>query len=1272
MFKKVLKEELRVAAENASLQKLRDFVTRVGKKHRFSDKLINAFKLAVDEASTNIIRHSYRDRTGEITIRAVIRKESFTISLIDQGRYFDPTNVKNPDLKRYVAIGKKGGLGIFMIRKLVDDISYSKTAEGNELRLTKNKGIERKKRFALPRVPGSMRVKYYSTSMAIVSFIVVFGYFYNYFKTDGKIVENSLDRMESISRIFAQNVIDGLQAGDFLSLSKAAKVIAQEDSSFLKAAIVTDLDNLVQGTTDPEKISPFSPFDSGQKTKSIRKNIQIVRKDISTSAGADEYFLVERPVFSPGANGKVLIGRVYLFVPIKPVYDSVSQKRIGDLQTAALILILANLGVGLLIFLILTPLQKLSNWVGKMGQEDIRDQIDIDTSNEIGKIAQAFGEITDKFRESQRSLADQERIQQEMHLAKEIQQTLLPAGFPDVQGYEIASYYESAKEVGGDYYDFVDVDRDRIGVVVADVSGKGVPGSLVMTMIRTALRTEARGVSSSAEVLAKVNNFVIGDIRKGMFVTLFYTILDSRKRRVTFASAGHNPMILYRFSTQKTYYLNPKGFPVGISVSDKDLFTQSIEDDTIQLTKGDIILCYTDGITEAMNSKRELFGEERLLEVIRKFGHLRAKHFTEKLKEELLSFTEGQVQYDDITFVVIKEKMSAEESEFERAKEIYYDMLNGKSMTEACKIHGMPGSTFSHKYRVKLEELGVEEFKKEFETTSVEAKHLSIEELTKIYDIIRKNPQWGAKRISNQLITAEYGLTEIPEKRIYEELIRKRLNTKALREAYVNRGTNKKRMKPPGTPMLTLDGEIIMDDQLGPKLHAPVLDEMEIEKPLVFEEKEVEKKPVAEKPKPVKKPPKKKSIEEKETSELILEDIIELFDKTRDSEEPAEPSATGDLSEDLKPAEIPETDGLEDVSSDVEYDRDIQKLLGNITEEPEVAEQHAGAEIDFSDLSASEYAQDLFKDKTNGDSKEGESPEPHLTEEKFDEENVGKKTPEQIFDDLSVNIDNASEKEVDFDDFASLITGDEIKTSNEIEADEKFLKTESAGLVVEKDEDQTLIDDQRREQHLSSPAEDKNVEEIFKEISVDIDGDENETAHDLIDQADNNIEEFFDFISGEVINFQEELIDISGEPDAGSEDKKNAKKRVKKRKIDGQQKLLIAGGHFYMQKKYDRAIQIFHRIIDKYPNNIEAHYNLGNSYFRLRRFDEAQSAYEKVCELDPTFLDALENLGVIFANKRKFKEAIRTWKKILEFDPKREDIKKNIEKALKISRKIKS
>jgi serine/threonine-protein kinase RsbW len=133
----VTKEQLKVPAHIDYLADLREFVTRIGKKHGFSDRVINAFKLAIDEAGTNVMRHAYRDVGGDgfITIRAIVKANSLTICLIDQGKYFDPKHVKDPDLQRYVDIGKKGGLGIFIMRRLMDEIDYRKTEEGNELRL---------------------------------------------------------------------------------------------------------------------------------------------------------------------------------------------------------------------------------------------------------------------------------------------------------------------------------------------------------------------------------------------------------------------------------------------------------------------------------------------------------------------------------------------------------------------------------------------------------------------------------------------------------------------------------------------------------------------------------------------------------------------------------------------------------------------------------------------------------------------------------------------------------------------------------------------------------------------------------------------------------------------------------------------------------------------------------------------------------------------------------------------------------------------------------
>ena len=1256
MFNAVKKEELRVPAEMDSLKRVRDFIAQIGKKYRFSEKVINAFKLAADEACTNIIRHAYRDRSGDITVRAIIRKKSLTISLIDQGRYFDPNQVKDPDLKRYVAIGKRGGLGIFMIRRLVDEIDYRRTSEGNELRLTKNQGVERKPLLSIPSIPMSMRVRYYSISAAIVTLAILVLYIYNFVKVDDKILGEAFTRMQSIATILSRNSIDGLLDDDYLALSKEAKIIVTQNTDFVAIAVITDANNEIKGTTEPALFPPFRKFELGAPEHRYRNNVEVFKLNTATDEQPEqwqEFFVVRQPVYPRGEENVPKIGDVHLFVPAKPIFDRIHAVRMQNLRLALIVLVVANLGLGLLIILILTPLQRLASWVRNVGEGGIEDAIEIDSSTEIGKIAQAFSEITDKFRESQKSLAEQERLQQEMHLAKEIQQTLLPSEFPEIEGYEIASYYESAKEVGGDYYDFVEVDKNRLGVVVADVSGKGVPGSLVMTMIRTAMRTEAKGRDSAAEVLARVNDFVLGDIRKGMFVTLFYMILDSRKRRITFASAGHNPLILYRSLTKKTYYLNPKGFPVGISLTDKDLFRRSIEDDTIQLTKGDILLCHTDGITEAMNSKREMFGEERLLQVVRQYGHLRAKEFVEKLREELISFTEGQIQNDDITLVVIKENMSAEEAEYEIARQVYYQMLSGKSMTEACNELGMPVSRFKQKYKAKFEKLGEEAFLKEFETTSVEAKHLSIEEITKIYDIIRKHPEWGAKRISEQLNTEEYGYTKISEWRIYQELKRKRLNTRALREAYVSRGAHKKRMKPPGTPMLTLDGKIIMEEQLGPKLTAPLepvrpSDQQPPEKPGEGEGKAGGEKPKSRAaPKALPKPPKKKEppLEEREVSDIVLGDLVELLDKSREEGEETPP----DL-EELLPEEIAE--GTEeapehslDQIEEVELDEGVKKILGGVSEEPEPPAEEDLTALDSATDTAKELAEELFVDQAEEEETRQEKGEAGAGEESAEGEG------EDILSRLSVEVEEPSGNSEE--DLIDLLSPEESLQDEVLQeqAEEQEQEENPAAVTEEPAEEQP--------ESATVPGEEEpEPEKIFEELSVEV-GEGESAYQDIGETADKKIDDFLDLLADEGISLEE--IEEATETASSGEEKHPPTKDEELK-----QKLLLAGGYFYMNKKYEKAIAILRRLVEQFPDTVEAYYNLGNAYYRLKNWEEAKKAYEKVCELDPTYVNAWENLGVIYANERNFKEAIQVWKRILEMDPNRKDVKSNIEKALRL------
>ncbi|MFQ5639121.1 MAG: ATP-binding protein [bacterium] len=169
MLKRLINPQVTVPAKIDSLDSLRVFITRIGKRHGYSNKVVNAFKLAVDEAATNIIRHAYNDDAGMITVRAKIENDSLTLSFIDQGVYFDPKTVDNPDLNHYVDIGKKGGLGIFIIRKLMDEIDYRRIAEGNELRMTKycDTSYKRNLLCTLSTITASFRPKYIFRALSI-------------------------------------------------------------------------------------------------------------------------------------------------------------------------------------------------------------------------------------------------------------------------------------------------------------------------------------------------------------------------------------------------------------------------------------------------------------------------------------------------------------------------------------------------------------------------------------------------------------------------------------------------------------------------------------------------------------------------------------------------------------------------------------------------------------------------------------------------------------------------------------------------------------------------------------------------------------------------------------------------------------------------------------------------------------------------------------------------------------------------------------------------
>lgn len=243
-----------------------------------------------------------------------------------------------------------------------------------------------------------------------------------------------------------------------------------------------------------------------------------------------------------------------------------------------------------------------------------------------------------------------QRKKYELEIAHEIQDSFLPHEMPHLSGYDIFAVNIPAKEVGGDFYDFIPISQDRIGVTIADVSGKSVPAALFMAVSRTILRAKAMGNENVAEVIKDANKLLSEDSDSGMFVTLFYAILDLKTSTMEYVNAGHNPPVMFIRKTGFMECLSTKGIALGAMDSIE------FEKKKINLESGDVIVFYTDGVTEALNNKKELFGEKRLYQLIKSNSDLCAEEMVNKIKESVMSFSENQSQFDDITLMVIKVK----------------------------------------------------------------------------------------------------------------------------------------------------------------------------------------------------------------------------------------------------------------------------------------------------------------------------------------------------------------------------------------------------------------------------------------------------------------------------------------------------------------------------------------------------------------------------------------------------------------------------------------
>jgi serine phosphatase RsbU (regulator of sigma subunit) len=326
----------------------------------------------------------------------------------------------------------------------------------------------------------------------------------------------------------------------------------------------------------------------------------------------------------------------------------------GVLGLVFVVMYAVALALGLLLARSVTQgVHALSVGTQKLRQGDFAHQIRIRSRDQLGELAESFNLMSRGIRQLMQEQAEKERLEEELRIARQIQMSLLPVqGFATPSGVRIAALCLPAAEVGGDYYDLLPLGETRMGVLVADVSGKGTSAALYMAELKGLVLSLSRIYDSPARLLAEANRILTANMDSRSFVTMTYAVVDTAARRMRYARAGHNPLIHLQARTGRTRVLTPAGLGLGLDPGDR--FEKILEEDEVPLEPGDFFLFFTDGLSEAMNPGAELFGEGRLRRILEESGTLTSEELKERILEEVRRFVGEADPHDDMTLVVLK------------------------------------------------------------------------------------------------------------------------------------------------------------------------------------------------------------------------------------------------------------------------------------------------------------------------------------------------------------------------------------------------------------------------------------------------------------------------------------------------------------------------------------------------------------------------------------------------------------------------------------------
>ena len=678
MFRRPIKE---INAEFQAEEKYLDSIQRTVKEScnaaSMSSKEISAVLLAIEEGATNIIRHAYLYEKGIIRVRIIIYRKLIAFSLIDYGRSFQPDNSGTIDLKHLVDSGRKGGLGFYMIQKIMDSVEYISSAGFNELRMIKRINETRPKSRPFLRRMFSLRVKFSIWTFFIVSMIIAGTIYYFDYRISEDMYQHKDETVLALGKTIAAQAV-----GYFINHRSDAEfddmiVSNKQTNPELKQIVLTDQTGLIRAHSDDilnirKLYTPPTQIDPGLNLTS--QPLRVLNQDY-------KYIII------PIELGQNLFGHVHITYSTETIYVKLTEARQKILLLTVVTLLFGVLGIYLLSNYFVSPILKITHRIRRFTSGDLETELPLEGAEEFFEISKAFNQMITRLSQDRKNIAEREKMAKEIEVASEIQKTLLPDTLPQIKNLELESFYRAASIVGGDLYDVFRMAPDKHCIVIADVSGKGVPASLVMSMLRTVIQINASRVDSAKEILVLVNDYLKANIPPGMFVTVFLLIHDSEQKLIQFVSAGHNPMLFYDSRTDSIEPINPQGMPLGIPTREDDKFENTLEEITREIHEGDCFLIFTDGVNEASNREGQQFGLHRLTELL-----LNAIHHSPRLPIDVLSdrivnalddFTGFRKADDDISFIIARSiGLSAEPADTVSPDMVSIKKIDGDSSSQ--------------------------------------------------------------------------------------------------------------------------------------------------------------------------------------------------------------------------------------------------------------------------------------------------------------------------------------------------------------------------------------------------------------------------------------------------------------------------------------------------------------------------------------------------------------------------------------------------------------